>query len=325
MTIAGRTFSVNQNGIAAVGPSFKTDLDADGKSDIGYYRSGIWGWLSSSQSFSFGSPQFFSWGGSGVQPIVADFDGDAKADIGYIVPPSGGQSAAYAILKSSASYSSSQPLFVPAGFPSLGDTPIVGDFDGDGKADPGIWRASQGAWIVPTSSSGYSNFLFSQWGQLGDIPIVGDFDGDGKADIGFYRDGLWAILKSSQSYSYGSPLFLSWGGVGLQPVVGDFDGDGKTDAGYIVPPTGGQSAVYAILKSTTGYGFGPGQPLFVPAGFPSLGDTAVIGDFDADGKADPGIWRASQGVWIIPLSSANYGSFVFAQWGQAGDVPLPRS
>jgi len=325
MTIGGRTFSVTQNGIAAVGPSFKTDLDADGKSDIGYYRSGVWGWLSSSQLYSFGSPQFFSWGGSGLRPIVADFDGDAKADIGYIVPPSGGQSAAYAILKSSANYSSGQPLFVPAGFPSLGDTPIVGDFDGDGKADPGIWRASQGAWIVPTSSSGYSNFLFSQWGQLGDIPIVGDFDGDGKADIGFYRDGLWGILKSSQSYSYGSPLFLSWGGAGLQPVVGDFDGDGKTDAGYIVPPTGGQSAVYAILKSTTGYSFAPGQPLFVPAGFPSLGDTPVIGDFDADGKADPGIWRASQGVWIIPLSSANYGSFVFAQWGQAGDVPLPKS
>jgi hypothetical protein len=79
------------------------------------------------------------------------------------------------------------------------------------------------------------------------------------------------------------------------------------------------------LKSTTGYSFAAGQPLFVPAGFPSLGDTPAIGDFDADGKADPGIWRASQGVWIIPLSSASSGSFLFTQWGQAGDVPLPRN
>ena len=73
-----------------------------------------------------------------------------------------------------------------------------------------------------------------------------------------------------------------------------------------------------------GYGFGTGQVLFVPAGFPSLGDTPVVGDWDGDGKADPAIWRASQGVWIIPLSSSNYTSYLFAQWGQNGDIPIPN-
>jgi len=93
----------------------------------------------------------------------------------------------------------------------------------------------------------------------------------------------------------------------------------------MVPPSGGQSAAYAILKSSTGYSFAPGQPLFVSAGFPSLGDTPVVGDFDGDGKADPGIWRESQGVWIIPLSSANYASYVFSQWGQSGDIAFPNT
>ena len=154
--------------------------------------------------------------------------------------------------------------------------------------------------------------------------MVGDFDGDGRADLGFYRDGLWGVLKSSQNYGFGSAQFFSWGGTGLPPIVGDFDGDGKADIGYIVPPSGGQSATYAILLSSHGYSFQPGQALFVPAGFPNLGDTPVVGDYDGDGRADPGIWRSSQGVWILPLSSSNYLSHRFAQWGQSGDTAMPN-
>lgn len=121
---------------------------------------------------------------------------------------------------------------------------MVGDFDGDGKAEPGIWRSSEGVWIIPKSSTNYTEFLFSQWGQAGDTPIVADVDADGRADLGFYRNGLWGFLRSSLNYDFCCGQFFSWGGVRLQPVVGDFDGDGKADIAYIVPSSGAQSAAY---------------------------------------------------------------------------------
>ena len=322
LTIAGQTFTLKQAGVSSLG-EVSVDFDGDGRADLVFYRDGLWGVLKSTQQYSLGSARFFSWGGAGLQPIMADFDGDNKADIAYIVPPANGQSAVYSILKSSANYDFGQALFVPAGFPSLGDTPVIGDFDGDGKDDPGIWRASTGVWIIPRSSSNYATFIFSQWGQSGDIPVTADFDGDGKADIGFYRNGLWGVLKSSQGYSLGSAQFFSWGGAGLQPIVGDFDGDGKADIAYLVAPAGGQSGAYAILKSSTNWDFN--QAEFIPAGWPTLGDTPVVGDLDGDGKDDPGIWRESQGVWIVPRSATNYTTFIFSQWGQSGDIAFPNS
>ena len=70
-------------------------------------------------------------------------------------------------------------LLATAAIPSGGNggPPAVGDFDGDGRTDPAVYRA--GIWHIYGSATGYSQF---QFGHATDIPVPADYDGDGKAD-----------------------------------------------------------------------------------------------------------------------------------------------
>jgi hypothetical protein len=137
---------------------------------------------------------------------------------------------------------------------------------------------------------------------------------------------VWGVLKSAQGYNLSSAQFFSWGGAGLAPIVAEFDGDGKADLAYVVPSGGSQA--YGILKSSTNPPYDFNQSIFVAAG--SVGDTAMVTDYDGDGRADPGTWRLVNEngvwnvVWSIPKSTTNYVSYLFSQWGIAGDIPMPN-
>jgi hypothetical protein len=50
-----------------------------------------------------------------------------------------------------------------------GDVPVPTDYDGDGRTDYAVWRASTATWLVFRSLNGGQ--ISQQWGQNGDIPV----------------------------------------------------------------------------------------------------------------------------------------------------------
>jgi len=174
------------------------------------------------------------------------------------------------------------------------------DFDGDGKADAGIYR--DGWWFIKRSSDG-GMAAFPHGGLTQDKPLVGDFDGDGKADAGLYRAGWWFIKRSSDG---GMTAFPHGGLTQDKPLVGDFDGDGKADAGLY------RDGYWFIKRSSDG-----GTTVIVHGGLAQ--DIPFVGDFDGDGKADAGLYR--DGYWFIKRSSDG-GMTVIVHGGLAQDIPF---
>ena len=119
------------------------DYDGDGKTDIAVFRGTMpdagdsaYFYILNSSDNSF---RFVQLGMTGDVPLSGDWDGDGKGDLAVyrVASTAGGQSFFYY-------RPSSQPTVsfnaIPLG--TAGDKPLLGDFDGDNRLDPAVFRPS---------------------------------------------------------------------------------------------------------------------------------------------------------------------------------------
>ena len=183
--------------------------------------------------------------------------------------------------------------------------PTPFDFDGDGRADIGVYRPSNAVWYQLIGA----NYQFSQrtFGEPNIKIVPADYDGDGRTDYGIWKPSTaeWIFINSSN----GAMTTRVWGAPGDIPLPSDVDDDGKAEL-VIYRPSNNTWYRLKINGSFTEIYFG------------SSGDKPLIGDFDGDGKADPAIYRPSTGTWWYAASSAG-NAFRAVQWGISGRYSGP--
>jgi hypothetical protein len=214
------------------------DYDGDGKTDIALYRDGaVVGAPSTFWIFrsSDNTAEARNFGQFGDQAICRDYNGDGITDLaifrrGLLAT----DQAVWWIQGSGEAGATVVPFGTTGNGTTSFDTPVPGDYDGDGKFDVAVYRfgmAPANHFIILRSSDG--GVTFQQWGNFQtDWIAPGDFDGDGQFDFVAARTGatagtpmVWWILQSSD----GSVRVQQFGISSDVPTQGDYDGDGVAD------------------------------------------------------------------------------------------------
>lgn len=172
--------------------------------------------------FDFGTPADL--------PVFGDWNGDRTRTIGVVRGGGSGRIGDERMIWHLRNSNSAGPVDITIEFGSVGEIPVVGDWDGDGIDEIGTFRGGQ--WKLRRSLNGSPSFDTVEFGQAGDLPIVGDWNGDGTATLGVVRGQTW-ILKEPHGPGSNDVQFV-FGPAGARPIVGDWDGDGIDGPGYVI-------------------------------------------------------------------------------------------
>jgi hypothetical protein len=215
------------------------DWNGSGSTKIGIFRPSTSAWYLDLQGTgTIPSNATFTWPGYRVTPLVGDWNGTGYAKVGFY---SGGQ---FTLDGSSGPISTNlssigKNLYIPPFyFGQAGNTPVVGNWTGDGITNVGDVQANQPCqanqlcevWNLGTNTtlvwnpSSYLAITFGTPGATNDTPVTGDWDGSGVDKVGYVSvNGYWTVnLSATTNLGVKNLIFTQfwWGGSGMQFLVG---------------------------------------------------------------------------------------------------------
>lgn len=242
------------------------DFDGDGVDEVAVFAAGQWFVDLNGNGIWDEGDLWLRMGTALDRPVVGDWDGDGKADIAIfgrqwerdpdvivedpgLPTPANTRRRDYVRSETYVALEPEQERVLRRGsrgpmradaidhvfrYGEQPDTPIAGDWNGDGIDSIAVFRA--GLWMLDSDGDGRLTERDDkvQFGQPGDIPIAGDWNGDGITDLGVVRGDLWIIDSDGDRRLTGNDLQIRIPkpSADARPVVGDWDGDGSDEFGW---------------------------------------------------------------------------------------------
>ena len=152
-------------------------------------------------------------------------------------------------------------------FGASGDLPLVGDWNGDGSDDVGVYDPETTTFLLRDSVGNQTSVAF---GNPGSWPVAGDWDGDGVETPGVVRNGTW-YLRNSNTSGVANVTF-GYGNSGDTPVVGDWNGDGTDTPGVV------RAGMWFLRNSNSTGNADMGIELFLLKFVPTVDEVQAIRD-----------------------------------------------
>jgi dolichyl-diphosphooligosaccharide--protein glycosyltransferase len=208
--------------------------------------------------------------------------------------------------------------------------PLVGDWNGDKKAEVGLWQ-SDGYFTIDKGGDNRT-VKMGPFGYPSDVPLAGDWNGDGRNEIGVWRptdlyfyldssgDGLWNPDKGDIRIGpYGF-------GFDDRPVTGDWNGDGRDEVGVWHHGFDSQDCYFYLDISGAGE-WDPGNHTIRSGPFGKIGDVPLSGDWNGDGRDETAIWEPAGRYFYLDMDrdgtwDAAKGDLKLGPYGEDYDTPV---
>jgi hypothetical protein len=200
-----------------------------------------------------------------------------------------------------------EPCAMPLPPCSADAQPVVGAWDGNGTATPGLF--DNGRWCITNRRQAGDVCLDLRWGTTGDTPIVGDWNGDGVSSAGWFNTTRWSLMDAD---AHGNPADFGWGVSTMHPIAGDWDHRGRDTPGGVEDVTGG--VAWSLSDHNSGGGVDHSF------GWGAQGAIHLVGDWDGNGTDTPALYRA--GTWTFSNVNSAAGVAASFEWGGPDDVPI---
>ncbi|HEV8187447.1 MAG TPA: SBBP repeat-containing protein [Pyrinomonadaceae bacterium] len=196
------------------------DWNGTGTDKVGVFRPSTGQFLLQISAFKTITVNF---GQAGQIAVAGDWDGNGIDTPGVFNPATGQWLLTNGIggVNVNNSFPVSKIAFV---FGQNGDTPITGDWDGDGKDSVGTYTDATSVFRLSNGFAGTVDFTPVVFGNINTRPIAGDWNGDGVDTIGVFNQVTAVMALNNAIIAGDGEIVFNFGQAGDIPLAGDWDG-----------------------------------------------------------------------------------------------------